>query len=197
MTPNHSHERKPPTAVPALESLNHLNFWAESLIGNTKQNPIKLAKPWSNYIDVTLLQTCEFKCGGIKHGLKGVVKMTSGRTNSETWNLFRTALCLPGSETPLRPLEGPNADSYLEDGLPGLGYVVNNHDEIIITYNNPRPGVVGLFMADSYLEDHPRYRKWLGSPPCISHKKAIWKGNNLILRGLTITMVINHLQVLV
>ncbi len=25
-----------------------------------------------------------------------------------------------------------------------------------------------------HLEDHPRYRKWLGSPP----KNAIWKGNN-------------------
>ena len=29
-----------------------------------------------------------------------------------------------------------------------------------------------------YLEDHPRYRTWLGSPLIISHKKAIWKGNN-------------------
>ena len=34
---------------------------------------------------------------------------------------------------------------------------------------------------------------WLGSPPSISHGKAIWKGKNPILRGLTITMVINHL----
>ena len=38
--------------------------------------------------------------------------------------------------------------------------------------------------------------KWLGSPPYISHEKAICKGNNPILRGLTITMVINHLQVM-
>ena len=34
--------------------------------------------------------------------------------------------------------------------------------------------------------------KWLGSPPFISHEKAIWKGNAQILRGLTITMVIIH-----
>ena len=50
--------------------------------------------------------------------------------------------------------------------------------------------------ADSLLGgwDHPRYRKWLVSnPPFISHKTAIWKGTNPILRGLTnITMVINH-----
>ena len=36
-----------------------------------------------------------------------------------------------------------------------------------------------------YLEDHLRYRKWLGSPPFISYEKAIWKGNNPILTGLT------------
>ena len=40
--------------------------------------------------------------------------------------------------------------------------------------------------------------KWLGSPPFISHKNAIWKGNkgshNPILSGLTITMVINHVS---
>ena len=29
-----------------------------------------------------------------------------------------------------------------------------------------------------FLEDHPRYRKWLGSPPFISYENAIWKGNN-------------------
>ena len=33
----------------------------------------------------------------------------------------------------------------------------------------------------------------IGSPPFTSHGKAIWKGKNLILGGLTITMVINHL----
>ena len=44
------------------------------------------------------------------------------------------------------------------------------------------------------LEDHHRTRKWLGSLPFISHKKAIWKGNKPILRGLTITMVINHVS---
>ena len=47
----------------------------------------------------------------------------------------------------------------------------------------------------NYLEDHPRYRKWLGSPPFITHEKAIWKGShNPILRELTITMVIIHLS---
>ena len=45
-----------------------------------------------------------------------------------------------------------------------------------------------------YLEYHPRYRKWLGSPPFISHETAIWKvSHNPILTGLTITMVKNHL----
>ena len=39
----------------------------------------------------------------------------------------------------------------------------------------------------------PRYRKWLGSPPFVSHETAIWKGNNPTWGGLTITMVINHL----
>ncbi len=38
---------------------------------------------------------------------------------------------------------------------------------------------------------------WLGSHPFISHKKAICKGShNPILRGLMITMVINHLRYL-
>jgi len=37
--------------------------------------------------------------------------------------------------------------------------------------------------------------KWLGPPPLISHKKAIWKGATPV-KALTITMVINHLQVL-
>ena len=40
------------------------------------------------------------------------------------------------------------------------------------------------------LEDHPRTCKWLVSP---IYKQPIWKGNNPILRGLTKTMVINHL----
>ena len=31
-----------------------------------------------------------------------------------------------------------------------------------------------------YLEDHPRYRKSLGSPLFTSHGKAIYKGNNPI-----------------
>ena len=34
---------------------------------------------------------------------------------------------------------------------------------------------------------------WLGSPPFISHEQPIWKGKESLLRGLTITMVINHL----
>ena len=37
-------------------------------------------------------------------------------------------------------------------------------------------------------------RKWLGSPPFISHKKANLKGNNPILTGLAFTMVIDHLR---
>ena len=40
----------------------------------------------------------------------------------------------------------------------------------------------------------PRTRKWLGSPPFASHKMTIWKGNNPILRGLTATMVMNHVS---
>ena len=31
------------------------------------------------------------------------------------------------------------------------------------------------------------FSKWLGSSPCISHEKSVWKGNHPILRGL-----INH-----
>ena len=31
-----------------------------------------------------------------------------------------------------------------------------------------------------YLEDHPRYRKWLGSPLFTSHEKAMYKGNTPI-----------------
>ena len=39
-------------------------------------------------------------------------------------------------------------------------------------------GNVSLEVKIKSLEDHPRHRKWLGSPPLISHKKAIWKGTN-------------------
>ena len=56
------------------------------------------------------------------------------------------------------------------------------------TVGPPHPTPMG-----PHLEDHPRTCKWLGSPPFISHKTPIWKGNHPILRGLTITMVINHL----
>jgi len=43
----------------------------------------------------------------------------------------------------------------------------------------------GLTLKFPYLEDHPRTCKWLVSPPFIFvMKKAIWKGNNPILRGL-------------
>ena len=46
----------------------------------------------------------------------------------------------------------------------------------------------------TYLENHPRTCKWLGSPPFTSHKKAICKGvPQPYLGGLRITMVINHL----
>ncbi len=37
--------------------------------------------------------------------------------------------------------------------------------------------VIVFFEKGNYLEDHPRYCKWLGSPPFTSHEKAIWKGN--------------------
>ena len=38
------------------------------------------------------------------------------------------------------------------------------------------------------------FSKCLGSPPFISHETAIWKGShNPILRGLTITVLTNHL----
>ena len=48
-----------------------------------------------------------------------------------------------------------------------------------------------------YLEDPPTYRKWLGSPPFIGHKKAIYKGShNPICRGQKLTLVINHLRYL-
>ena len=43
------------------------------------------------------------------------------------------------------------------------------------------------------LEDHPRYRKWLRSPPIYKPCRVPQPGNNPILRGLTITMVIKHL----
>ena len=43
-----------------------------------------------------------------------------------------------------------------------------------------------------YLEDHPRTCKWLGSPPFISHEKAIWKGQQPYLGDLP-AMVIHHL----
>ena len=50
-----------------------------------------------------------------------------------------------------------------------------------------------------YLEDRPRYRKWLGSSQCISHKfrpVGIWNNPNPILRGpkTKSCMVINHLR---
>ena len=47
----------------------------------------------------------------------------------------------------------------------------------------------GLF----FLEDHPRtwIRGW-DHPPFKSHLKPIWKGNNPILRGQQLIMVINH-----
>ena len=53
-----------------------------------------------------------------------------------------------------------------------------------------------LLSQMSCLEDHPSGCNCLGSPPFISHEKAICKGNVAPVRGLTITMVINHLQVL-
>ena len=49
------------------------------------------------------------------------------------------------------------------------------------------------------LEDHPRYRKWLGSPRFISHEVRPF-GRGPTTRSLgdldLLTMVINHLQVM-
>ncbi len=48
--------------------------------------------------------------------------------------------------------------------------------------------------TDPCLEDHPTGCKWLGSPPIYKPwSSAIYKGNNPILRGRTLTMVTNHL----
>ena len=42
-----------------------------------------------------------------------------------------------------------------------------------------RPGEERGWETDGIiLEDHPMTCKWLGSPPFISHEKAIWNGNN-------------------
>ena len=42
--------------------------------------------------------------------------------------------------------------------------------------------------------DHPRTCKWLGSPPFIRHFRP-FGGRKTLLRGLTITMVINHILI--
>ena len=44
-----------------------------------------------------------------------------------------------------------------------------------------------------YLEDGLPFSKWKGSPLFISHEEAMWKGCLTPFRGLTNTMVINHL----
>ena len=44
-----------------------------------------------------------------------------------------------------------------------------------------------------YLEDHPRYRKWLGSAPFISHEVPPFGRGTTPVRGLPTTMVANHL----
>ena len=50
-----------------------------------------------------------------------------------------------------------------------------------------------LFLGE-HLEDHRRTCKWLGSPPFISHEvRPFVRGPTTPVRGLTITMVINHL----
>ena len=56
-----------------------------------------------------------------------------------------------------------------------------------------RDQLVCLDLKGCILEDHPRTCKWLGSPLFLSQGKAIWKGNNPILRGRKLTMVIDHL----
>ena len=53
-----------------------------------------------------------------------------------------------------------------------------------------------IYVISSYTWRIIPVSKWLGSPPLlISHETAIWKrSHNLILRGLTIAMVINHVS---
>ncbi len=45
----------------------------------------------------------------------------------------------------------------------------------------------------TYLEDHPRYRKSLGSPPCIGH---LMEGVPQPYLEDLLTMVINHIPVM-
>ena len=47
-----------------------------------------------------------------------------------------------------------------------------------------------------YLEDHPRIRKWLGSPQFTSHKNATWNGSHNPCLGDLLSLVITHLQVM-
>ena len=42
-----------------------------------------------------------------------------------------------------------------------------------------------------HLEDHPRYRKWLGSPPPFI--SPFGRGPTSLLRGRKLTIIINHL----
>ena len=56
---------------------------------------------------------------------------------------------------------------------------------------------MGLFQCHVSFRDHPSGSKWLGSTPIDKPWMVVWKGShNPILRGRTLTMVINHLQVL-
>ena len=80
------------------------------------------------------------------------------------------------SSEPFIKIQGCNTLRYfkLQDSCSGCSFLVTN------------------------LEDGLLASSWLGSKTMhfIFHKKAIWKGSyNRILRGLAITMVINHLQV--
>ena len=61
-------------------------------------------------------------------------------------------------------------------------------------FQRPVGGVVGNLGERGSLKDHPRNCKWLGSPPFTSHEvRPFGRGPTTLLRGLTITMVINHL----
>ncbi len=68
-------------------------------------------------------------------------------------------------------------------------YIIYIYICIYFIYTSTHVYTLIYIYIDVYLEDHPTY--------LISHETAIWKGShNPILRGLTITMVINYLQVL-
>ena len=86
---------------------------------------------------------------------------------------------------------------------PFIGVITTIYNLIPLIYRGPKNPVRPIYFRPFIGAKTARaatwriipVSKWLGSPPFISHKKAIWNGNNP-LRGQKLTMVINHLQVL-